>query len=189
MKADSEPEIQVSAERQGASPLTSDYLIQTYYDAILKFTYHYLGNPEDARDVTQETFLRATLALNTSQLISNERAWLYAIARNLCADRKRSWRRFLDFLDRRSIWGTNTPPSHCDVLELSLTIRQLVKALPLRQREVFILRHWHDFSTEETARLLQVDTGTVKSHLSRAVATLKKALLSDDHKSLLHREG
>jgi RNA polymerase sigma factor (sigma-70 family) len=51
----------------------------------------------------------------------------------------------------------------------------------LRQREVFILRHWHGFSTAETAELLQLHEGTVKSHLKRGVETVKGALRRDGY--------
>lgn len=59
-------------------------------------------------------------------------------------------------------------------------IKQLVCNLPQRQKEVFILRHWHGFSTKETADLLSIGEGSVKSHLSRAIDKIKLDLLTTD---------
>jgi RNA polymerase sigma factor (sigma-70 family) len=51
-----------------------------------------------------------------------------------------------------------------------------IQTLPTRQKEVFILRHFHEFSTSETAKILQISEGTVKSTLSDAVQHLKQQL-------------
>ena len=63
--------------------------------------------------------------------------------------------------------------------ELGMTLHKLVARLSQRQREVFILRHWHGFSTEETAEQLGLNCGTVKSHLKRAIDHLKHELASE----------
>lgn len=53
---------------------------------------------------------------------------------------------------------------------------EALKQMPLRQQQAFILRHWEGLDTETTARVLGVSTGTVKTHLSRAVRHLRQAL-------------
>lgn len=58
-------------------------------------------------------------------------------------------------------------------VELALAIKGALKELPRRQHEVFVLRHWHGFSTAETAELLGIDQGTVKSQLKRAIDKIK----------------
>lgn len=145
--------------------------ISRYYESIYSFCFHYTGRHEDAEDVTQEVFLRAFSA--KARVRENERAWLYSIARNRCADRYRSLKRFVSFLG-----GLEQRDEAEEAGELG-SVRRALVALPKRQKEVFILRHWHGFDTAETAKLLQIEEGTVKSHLKRAIESLRRELLSE----------
>jgi RNA polymerase sigma-70 factor, ECF subfamily len=144
--------------------------VQSYYAPIRSFCFHYLGTREDAEDLVQEVFMKAYVARRARADVAKERSWIYAIARNACADRCRSWKRYARMLT----WIE--PRGHTRIESDLESIRRCVASLPRRQREVFILRHWHGFSTAETARLLSLDDGTVKSHLKRAIDTLKVKL-------------
>lgn len=60
--------------------------------------------------------------------------------------------------------------------QVLLLIEQEVSALPARQREAFLLRYWEEFDTAETAAVMGCTEGSVKTHCSRAVQALNKAL-------------
>lgn len=142
-------------------------LVEGYYERIFSYCCQLLGSKDEALDATQEAFVKAFSSYPKLQDVTKEKAWFYTIARNCCFDRRRWWKRF-------SL--TEVEPSKFYDDELSLEIQQLILKLPLKQREIFVLRHWHGFSTEETAKMLRIHEGTVKSQLKRAVDSLKNQL-------------
>ena len=66
-----------------------------------------------------------------------------------------------------------------DTLESSDSVEAMhvaIRVLPLRQQQAFLLRAWEEFSVKETAKIMEVSEGSVKTHFSRAVATLRESL-------------
>jgi RNA polymerase sigma-70 factor, ECF subfamily len=66
-----------------------------------------------------------------------------------------------------------------DTLETSDSVGAMhvaIRALPLRQQQAFLLRAWEEFSVKETAKIMEVSEGSVKTHFSRATATLRESL-------------
>lgn len=152
-------------------------IVEGNYKAIFAFCFHFLGNRHEADDATQDTFLKTFRAKESIQKIApNEiKFWLYRVARNVCIDRKRWWKRLHNFHQ------SQTQVSSLETDQgLTMTLRKLILQLPQKQKEVFILRHWHGFSTAETAKLLKIDEGSVKSHLSRAISKLKLQILNTE---------
>lgn len=147
--------------------------VERYYKQIFAFCCHYLGRKAEAEDATQSTFMKAFSKLEELREPLKERAWIYAIARNCCVDQTRFWKRMIVGL------ALTIEPEQIFTGEISLSIQQTLAKLPRMQREVFILRHWHDFSTIETAEFLGLQTGTVKTHLKRAVDRMKLELTDD----------
>ncbi len=96
---------------------------------------------------------------------------------------------------RRKSWRAESPtadlghpgvPDRADEVDERTRIWAVVCTLPARQRAVVVLRFYEDLSEAETARLLECSPGTVKSHTSRAMATLRRRLGEDvapDHES------
>ncbi len=146
--------------------------IDEHYQAIYRYNVQFLGCKADAEDVTQDTFLKAFKAREKVSALHSERAWLYSIARNCCVDHTRFVSRALRFfaLKREEV------PSHHVQPESASFLLELLRELSPRQREVFILRHFHDMSTKESAEVLGVDEGTVKVHCKRAVEHLRRRL-------------
>jgi len=147
-----------------------------------------LGSVQEAEDATQSCFMKAWTSRATVQNEHSIRSWLYSIARNECLDRLRAYKRvsklLAEYLFVNPVERSHTAPE----IPLLPAFQIRVLALPKRQREIFLLRHLHQFSTEESAKLLNINAGTVKAHLKRAVDTLKKTfeaegLVSTDSKS------
>ena len=143
---------------------------------------------EDADAATQDTFLKAWQSLNNpkSRELDDPAKWLTRIAINTCLDRLRSkrwqfWRRRPGGEDEAAILGmaASSDPDAEDRLfakEIDRRLKQAVEKLSLRQRAAFTLRHYEDRSLAEIAEILDLDVGTVKAHLFRAMQKLREEL-------------
>jgi RNA polymerase sigma-70 factor (ECF subfamily) len=141
-----------------------------------------LLDADEADDVTQEVFLKLFREHRDGGRTIAWGPWLTRVAVNACRDRRRSrwwrwWRAAGDEIDVEGLPGRRPSPEDEAVsAEQRAHIWRAFEHLPLRQREVFALRHVDGWSTEETADFLGVDAGTVKQHLFRAIRRLRGAL-------------
>lgn len=146
--------------------------VEEHYDGIYRYCFSIMRSKEDAEDAVQNAFLKAWKKRSALTKVSSAKAWMYSIARNTCIDKKRWWNRWKLSFTQADVEVPAGPQPE----SLSHTLKALINNLPHKQREVFILRHWHGFSTSEAAELLGIQPGTVKSHLKRAVDSLKKSI-------------
>ena len=146
-------------------------LVEKYYEPIYRFCYQMCKSAAEAEDATQQTFLKAFQKKHLLLDQAKERGWIYQIARNTCIDRLRKAKRFVaSFLEHHE-------PSYTPSLSpIGRKLKEKIDSLPRKQKEAFILRHLHDFSTAETADFLGISAGTVKAHLKRAVDKLREEL-------------
>jgi RNA polymerase sigma-70 factor, ECF subfamily len=124
-----------------------------------------LGDREEARDATQNAFLKAYQSLGTCQRGRRFFSWIYRILVNDCLNTRRS-RRWVEPLGDHA-----EPAAASDPLETSETCRRVrlaVLQLPPDLREVIVLRHFADLSYEEAGVVLGVQPKTVKSRLYTA---------------------
>jgi RNA polymerase sigma-70 factor (ECF subfamily) len=143
---------------------------------------------EEADSATQDTFLKAWQALNRPEFkeLDDAGRWVTRIAVNTCLDRLRSrrwqfWRKRPNQEDERSILelAAAAGPNAEDRVfggEIGQRLESALEKLSLRQRTAFTLRHYEDRSLAEIAEILDVDVGTVKAHLFRAIAKLREEL-------------
>jgi RNA polymerase sigma-70 factor (ECF subfamily) len=141
---------------------------------VLRVSYFYLGNRDQAEDVTQDVFVR--LMENQPVLKpGSEKAWLLKVALNRCRDLWRSaWH-------KRVLLGSpklELIPAD-DRIEERMekeALMQAVNALPAPEKEVFLLFYYQGMSTGETAAILDLPEGTISSRLSRGRRKLKQFL-------------
>jgi len=153
-------------------------LVQSHADAVKSMLTRLCGNRHVAEDLTQDTLVRALLALKHYEFRAPFRAWLYRIAMNLYRDyRRRRMVRTIVFSYHDEKSGgedsiVNPSPSDpLEDLERSERHAQLYQALallPESLRRVIILRDIQELSYEEIAQTLHWRLGTVKSRLFRA---------------------
>lgn len=149
-----------------------------------------LQDSEEADSATQDVFLKAFRALNKGNAlgtsIESPDKWVTRIAVNTCYDRLRSkswkmWRRRPVPADEEAILQRATamlPDAEKQVLAKQIQRRlELATArLSDRQRLVFTLRHYEGMALDEIAAVLNLDAGTVKAHLFRAITKLREEL-------------
>ncbi|HEX9543657.1 MAG TPA: sigma-70 family RNA polymerase sigma factor [Pyrinomonadaceae bacterium] len=148
-------------------------------------------NGEEARDLTQETFLRAFQNIDRFRGEADIRTWIYRIAINQARNRSRWWRRrrrdatvSLDATNgesNQSLIGTLAEPSQNPeqqtlAREREIALRSALQRLALAYRETVILRDIEGFTYEEIAATLGINVGTVKSRLARGRQELRKKL-------------
>lgn len=153
-------------------------LMLSHQQAVFRFAYLLLGDPDEAEDIAQETFLRAWNHLNRFDSSRPLRPWLLSIASNLASNRRRSAGRYLAALTR----AFRDEPGEAEVEERSAeriesdSLWQAVKNLDSADQQIIYLRYFLELPVEETAQVLSVAEGTVKSRLSRALEKLRKVI-------------
>lgn len=139
-----------------------------------------LGDPDEADDVVQETFVRAWERIGEFDSARRFYPWIFTIARNRC----------LNALRRRRTWGfrslsADDPPvpaaegrtsGAAEDRELALALEACLELLPDDQREAFELRHGDGLRYAEIAAALEIPEGTVMSRLHRAREKMRECL-------------
>jgi len=147
-----------------------------------------LQDNDEADSAAQDTFLKAYQALRRPDgpEVDDAAKWLTRIAVNTCLDRLRSrkwqfWRKRPNADDERTILEL-TPELRPDAearvfaAQIENRLAHALDRLSARQRAVFTLRHFEDRTLEEIADILNLDVGTVKAHMFRAVSKLREEL-------------
>jgi RNA polymerase sigma-70 factor (ECF subfamily) len=167
-------------------------LVAEHSGDVYALLYRLTSDAEEARDLTQETFLRAFQSVNRFRGDANLKTWIYRIAVNQARNRWRWWRRrkrdvtvSLDATDDRHeqpLGATLRNDDAVDPEEETLAheregqLRDALLGLRQSYREAVILRDVEGFSYEEIAETLEISIGTVKSRISRGRLELRHKL-------------
>jgi RNA polymerase sigma-70 factor, ECF subfamily len=147
-----------------------------------------LQDEGEAGCATQDAFVKAYQALQRDEVpdLDDPSKWITRIAVNTCLDRLRSrkwqfWRKRPNAEDERTMLerAPDTAPDAEDRAyagQIQKRIGRALEKLSVRQRAVFALRHFEDLSLEEIAETLELDVGTVKAHMFRAIQKLRGEL-------------
>jgi RNA polymerase sigma-70 factor (ECF subfamily) len=156
-------------------------IVEKYKDPVFNVAYRMLGNPTEAEDVAQETFVRAYTQLRTYQEGRRFSTWLLSIASHLSIDQLRR-RRFLalplenaPFLEWIADLGAGPEQAALQV-EASDEMQKVLSVLPPKYRTVLVLRYWYDLSYEEIAEMLGLTSALVKARLHRARELVARTL-------------
>jgi RNA polymerase sigma-70 factor (ECF subfamily) len=166
-------------------------LVKQYQAQIYQHALYLLNNPDDAKDVTQETFIKAWNT-NAELRLETIQSWLLKCANNLCIDllRRRRFQVPLTMGDTEEIEtlvhhqheSTASDSSNLSPEELYIRqerqqlVRQAIAQLPLHFRTVVVMREIEELSFEVIAETLNQPVGTVKSNMFRAKKRLREIL-------------
>lgn len=162
-------------------------LVRSHQDAVFRLAYLMLGNRHDAEDVAQETFLRAYRSRAGFDAERVLRPWLLKICANLARNRRRSFARYLQAMQRHFAGQPDEAPVAAPVeAAASGRLWQAVRRLRSDDQQILYLRFFLDLTLAESAVALGIAEGTVKSRTNRALERLR-AVIGREFPEL-HRE-
>ncbi len=151
-------------------------LIERYERAVYNLCLRTLRDAEEAKDASQEAFLKAFRAMRTFRPDAKFSTWIFSIAYHACCDRLNRRKRYSDSeLPERADPGPG-PDAVLERRDEAAELRAAIDALPEKYRAVVTLYHLQGHQYEEIARVLDLPMGTVKTHLFRAKEQLRRQL-------------
>ncbi|MBR2383612.1 MAG: sigma-70 family RNA polymerase sigma factor [Anaerotignum sp.] len=184
--------------------LAFEELILKHEKIVYNVALRMMNHSEDAKDISQEVFLKAYRSLGNFDERSQFSTWLYRITHNTCIDemRKRKGKQSYSLeeeleneegsMQRQIADEGDTPEESLLREEQKSEILQALDTLSEEHKAAVILRDVKGLSYEEIAEILELSLGTVKSRISRARNQLKKEILKireQNEKSFRHKEG
>jgi RNA polymerase sigma-70 factor, ECF subfamily len=162
-----------------------EILLQRYMQKAFRIAYDFTRDADEAKDLSQEAFLRVYTRIKDFNGRSSFYTWLYRIVVNLSLDhhRRRGRERWEPLDETGDVVGPRnpmvdraSPDQEMMAEEASRKIDGALRTMPKNQRTAFLLRNHHGLSIADIARIMHTTEGTVRVHLHRAVVALKQSL-------------
>ncbi len=174
------------AHFQKGNEAAFDELVARYKDPLTNFVMRFVGDPEGANDIVQDTFVRVFRNRSSYRPVAKFSTWIYTIATNLSKShlRRKKLLRILTFTggsdERNPILEVADESARADLLVdagiKEERIQHALDRLSTKHREVIVLREIQELSYEEIAAVTGVNVGTVKSRINRARERLQEML-------------
>jgi RNA polymerase sigma-70 factor (ECF subfamily) len=190
---DSDEEKLLIQQAQSGDRMAFEELIRRHDREILRLAFHMLGNREEAREVFQETFLKAFRSLNRFRFESSFYTWIYRIATNVGLDHLRKRQTLKEEVsyesdteshpDRPALKDTlaattyySNPERRLYGREVGAKIQEALKTLSEKERLVFELRHYQGLRLKMIGEIMGSTEETAKNYLFRATQKLRAHL-------------
>lgn len=169
----------------GGDAESFNQLVLRWERPIFALAYRVIGREEEARDVVQETFLRAFRGIGNFRGQAKFSSWVYRIALNLCRDWIRRERRAPimptpEGVDVIELAAEQGPVESIEDLvarnDISKVVADLMTRLPEEQRTAIVLKEYHGMTFQEIADLQGVPLSTVKTRLYQGLSVLRRQL-------------
>jgi RNA polymerase sigma-70 factor (ECF subfamily) len=155
-----------------------DVIVERHRRTVYQLCYRFVGNHEDASDLSQDVFVRAYKGLQRFRGQSSLGTWIYRIGVNVCLNRVSSKKPVTEPIDARPHLDQRAKDPAVELLkgERASQVRAAISQLPRKQRATVILRVYHELSHEEIAGILGSSVGAVKANFFHALGNLKRLL-------------
>lgn len=165
-----------------------DQIVRRHKTPLINFIYRFIGDPDEAEDLAQETFIRVYKNIRRyKHEMASFRTWMYRIAINLCKNELRNRSRRPRILINTAIGGQDSigdpvedildtaagPDDQLEEKELQDALTRAISGLPEKLRIVLILRDIEGVPYEEISQTINRPVGTVKSRINRARLALR----------------
>jgi RNA polymerase sigma-70 factor (ECF subfamily) len=171
----------ISACIQGDDTAIAQF-IQEYQQGVFRLAISILGDPDEANEATQDTFIAALRALKSYREASTFKAWLYTIALNITRShlrKRKALKRLQNSLTsffRMQLKQSQSLEEITIKNERDAEVWKALEKLGEKHRLPIVLRYYHDLSSSEIAEILKINEGTVYSRLSIARERLRAEL-------------
>ncbi|GAA0381366.1 RNA polymerase sigma factor SigW [Bacillus horti] len=163
-------------------------IVELYKHKLYQLGYRMLGNPLEAEEIAQESFLRVYSNIGRYDQNHKFSTWIYRIATNLCIDRLRK-RKIVYSLDQEVVGAEGldmysqladekqrTPEAEVVTLEIQEQVQKAIDQLPPQYKSIMILRYLQDLSLQEISDIVDLPVTTIKTRVHRGREALKKLL-------------
>ncbi len=170
---------------QNGDSETFHELVALHDKQIMTLAYQLTQNTHDAEDLYQEVFLKAYRNIKSYKFKSSFYTWLYRITVNTAINMSRKSSNLpIDDMadierDRSLIWFKQKENPHSK--EIMNEVSTAVDLLPVKQKTVFILKHFQGLKIKDISKIIGSTEGTVKQYLFRAMGTLRISLKELNH--------
>ena len=172
-----ESEKLILAQKGDADAFTD--LVTIHQNAVYNLCYRMMGDPYEAEDAAQETFIRAYKAMKSYDTQRSFSTWLLSIAAHYCIDQLRKKRLKVTSIEDTPYLEIPDPGPNPEVSltkrEQQQRIKALLNVLNETDRAIVIMFYWYEFSYAEIAEVLDLSSSAVKSRIHRARAQLAKS--------------
>ncbi len=177
------------AEAQKGNSQAFTQLVEAFQNPVYNLCFRMLGDPYEAEDAAQETFLRTYTNLKFYDDQRSFSTWLLSIAAHYCIDQIRKRRFiFLSLEDTPYLDPPDQEPGPEKVLSIGeeqQRMRRLLNQLNPPDRAAVVMRYWYDLSYEEIAEALSMSVSAVKSRLHRARSYLAQTWMEQETEASL----
>jgi RNA polymerase sigma-70 factor (ECF subfamily) len=148
-------------------------LAYNWQQPLFNFCLRYIGDTDSAKDIVQTVLVKIYQKLRTLDDHSKFSSWIYSITRNLCFDEIK--RKKHESIDKQAleIEDTNNYENEINKNDVANVLKCALQKIPEDQREVIILKTYHDLKFIEIAEILGISINTVKSRMYHGLRALK----------------
>jgi RNA polymerase sigma-70 factor, ECF subfamily len=155
-------------------------IFQQYYRPLTLFAMKYVGDVEEAKEITQEFFIRIWTKHRELNITLSLKIYLYRGVRNACLNyldaNKVAQKRLRDY--QQSSFSNDNPLEKILVAEQEELLMQVIESLPEKCKEIFFLSRMEKLSNQAIADKLQISIKTVEGQMSKALRRLREILLT-----------